>query len=431
MPTNNIIFNRPFLYPKQKAAIYEPKRFSLIEASTKAGKTVSCIIWLIEQALTGRDGWNYWWVAPVSGQSAIAFTRMRRALENSGNAFLAPMRIVLPNGSIIWFKSADKPDSLYGEDVHALVIDEASRVKEGAWYALRSVITATLGRARIIGNVHGRKNWFYRMSRLAEQGHPEMGFHRITAYDAISAGVLAKEEIESARAPGSGMPEHVFKELYLAEAADDGGNPFGLQAIKACTIPQMLFGRPAVWGWDLAKSVDWTVGIALTWEGAVCRFERWQHVPWPETKDRIMRTTARVRALVDSTGLGDPVVQDLQRASGRDPESDGQQFEGYQFTPRSKQQLMEGLAGSIQSQHLTFPAGPIVDELEQFEYQMTGEEGRFTGVKYSAPPGFHDDCVMALALADMHRKRVRRPMAITPAVLQALDTPPRFGTGLW
>jgi hypothetical protein len=422
VPVQRIVFNRPFLYPKQKAAIYEPKRFSLVEASTKSGKTVSCIIWLIEQALMGKEGWNYWWVAPVSGQAAIAFTRMRRALGDQGQAYLAPMRLILPNGAIIWFKSGDKPDSLYGEDVHAMVIDEASRVKQDAWYALRSVITATQGRARIIGNVKGRKTWFYKMSRRAEQGHPEMGFHRITAYDAVAAGVLPQEEIESAKDPGSGMPEHVFRELYLAEASDDGGNPFGLAAIKACTVPQMPQGVPAVWGWDLAKSVDWTVGVGMTWEGYVCRFERWQHTPWEETVNRIMRVTARTPALVDSTGVGDPIVETLQRRSGRQPgNEEAQQYEGYKFTSSSKQQLMEGLAVSIQSNAITFPAGPIADELEVFEFEMAGgEQGRFTGIRYSAPVGFHDDAVMALALADIHRKRAHRPMQFTPKILQQL-----------
>jgi hypothetical protein len=29
------------------------------------------------------------------------------------------------------------------------------------------------------------------------------------------------------------LPEHVFRELYLAEPSDDEGNPFGLEAIAA------------------------------------------------------------------------------------------------------------------------------------------------------------------------------------------------------
>lgn len=420
MPVQKIIFNRPFLYPKQKAAIYEPKRFSLIEASTKAGKTTSCIIWLIEQALHGKEGWNYWWVAPVSRQSNIAYTRMRRSLGDKTIPYLSPMRLILPNGAIIWFLSSDNPDTLYGDDVHAMVIDEASRVKETAWYALRSVLTATGGRARIIGNVKGRRNWFFKMARRAEAGDdPELGFHKMTAVDAIGAGVLPQEEIDAARRV---MPDHVFRELYMAEASDDGGNPFGLAAIKSCTVPVIAKGVPAVWGWDLAKSIDWTVGIGMTWEGYVCRFERWQHIPWEETVNRIMRLTARTKALIDSTGVGDPILEALQRRSGREPGNDYQQFEGYKFTGSSKQQLMEGLAVSIQSHAITFPAGVIADELEVFEFEMAGaDEGRYTGIRYSAPSGFHDDCVMSLALADMHRKRTKRPMAFTPEVLRALD----------
>jgi hypothetical protein len=425
---SSIAYNRPFLYPKQLAAIFEPKRYSLIEASTKSGKTAGSIVWIIEQALRGTIGKNYWWIAPVSIQAYIAFDRCRRALGEDCRAFMSPYRIVMPTGSVIWFKSGDKPDSLYGEDVYAAVVDEASRLKEGAWFAVRSTLTATRGHVRVVGNVKGRRGWFYRLARRAEQGAEDMAYHRITAYDAVQAGVLDAAEIEDAKRL---YPEHVFRELYMAEASDDGGNPFGLEAIRACTVAKMPQGRPAVWGWDLAKSVDWTVGIGMTWEGHVCWLERWQHTPWEETVNRIIRYTQRTRALVDSTGVGDPVLETLQRRSGRDPENDVQQFEGYKFTAKSKQQLMEGLAVSIQSRAIQFPAGPIADELEIFEFQMAGsDEGRYTGVTYSAPSGFHDDCVMALALADMHRKRSRRPMAITPDVLRALDGMPRIGAGL-
>jgi hypothetical protein len=64
------------------------------------------------------------------------------------------------------------------------------------------------------------------------------------------------------------------------------------------------------------------------------------------------------------------------------------------FTPNSKQKLMEGLAVSIQSREISYPKGYIRQELETFEYEFTR-----TGVRYSAPEGFNDDCVCALALA--------------------------------
>lgn len=414
----DIEFHRPALYPKQLAAIYEPKRFSCIEASTKSGKTAGCIVWLAEQAFKGSDGQNFWWVAPVSEQARIAFDRMRRALgPDNCRAYQSPYRIALHHGPVIWFRSGDKPDSLYGEDVYAAVVDEASRLKQDAWYALRSTLTKTRGHARIVGNVHGRKNWFYRMSRQAEQGFPDMAYHRMVAYDAVRAGVLAAEEIESAQRE---LPEHVFKELYLAEASEDGGNPFGFEAIRRCTVPTMWQGTPAVFGIDLAKSVDWTVVIGMTREGYVCKMERWQHVPWEDTVNRILTIIGRTPTLVDSTGVGDPIVETLQRRTSGHPGADHNQIEGYQFSSRSKQQLMEGLALAIQSGGVTFPAGPITMELEQFTYEMRGKEGRFTGVSYTAPAGFHDDCVMALALAEMHRHKAQAPMVIPTGLVAAI-----------
>jgi hypothetical protein len=65
---------------------------------------------------------------------------------------------------------------------------------------------------------------------------------------------------------------------------------------------------------------------------------------------------------VDSTGVGDPVLEALQRR-GRGV---GCQFEGFKFSAPAKQQLMEGLAVAIQQQQIHFPAGVIVNELEAF-----------------------------------------------------------------
>lgn len=405
MPKLTIDWVRPPLYAKQLEAIFTPKRNSVIEASTKAGKTVGCIAWLLEEAfVTGKSGREYWWIAPIFGQAEIAFKRMKRYLDGSGKVVKgtvntdtydmvgtntmsvatasAKMRITLANGAVIAFKSADNPDSLYGEDVYAAVFDEASRAKEESWHAVRSTLTKTRGRLRIIGNVKGRKNFAYRLARRAEIGDdPHWHYAKITAYDAVAGGVLDMEEIEAAQRD---LPEMVFKELYLAEPSDDGGNPFGLGAIQRAIRP-MSKKETKAWGWDLAKSIDWTVGIGLDEDGCCTAVERWQS-PWETTVRKIREITGDVPALVDSTGVGDPILEQLQSGTWN--------FEGYKFTQTTKQQLMEGLAVAIQSMAVGIPAGVVVSELEIFEYEFTR-----TGVRYTAPTGFHDDCVCALALA--------------------------------
>lgn len=119
--------------------------------------------------------------------------------------------------------------------------------------------------------------------------------------------------------------------------------------------------------------------------------------PWEETFRHVRRSTGKTAALVDSTGVGDPVLERLQRDGGG-------RYQGFKFSATSRQQLLEGLAVAIQEREITFPDGPIVSELESFEY----EHSRF-GVRYASAEGLHDDCVMALALAVRHlRNRSQR-----------------------
>lgn len=403
--TIEISYERPWLYPKQLEAFFCKERFAVIEASTKSGKTVGCIAWLNEQAWTngGEGARHFWWVAPVSQQARIAYRRWLRGLSVDGQTTDhndSRMEITLLNGSIIEFKSADNPDSLYGEDVYAAVIDEASRCREEAWHAVRSTLTFTQGPVRIIGNVRGRKNWAYRLGEMARAGEPDLAYFKLTATDAVHAGVLQLSEVDSARRL---LPEDTWRELYMAEAADDAGNPFGHEHIKACT-GELSMARPRVWGWDLAQHQDWTVGIALDESWKVCRFQRWQKVPWPDTQERILQETALTPALMDQHGVGDPVVQMLQR-DGRG------RYEGFKFSTEHKQELMQHLALVIQGHRVTFPPGPIVAELEAFEYTITREH-----VLYSAPQGMHDDCVMALALACWHAKEKRVRVGTRKAV---------------
>lgn len=387
---HQVEYVRPPLTSYQISAFFHKERYGEIEASTKSGKTHAGIAWLFEEAaIGGAPGRNYWWVAPSYAQTEIAYRRLKLALPDKFCKFNdTSLTVTLPNGARIWFKSGEKPDSLYGEDVYAAIIDEASRLRADAFYALRSTLTKTQGKIRMIGNVKGRRNWFYAMCRKAEAGEPGHVYTKITASDAVTAGILSKEEIEDAKRT---MPENIFRELFLAEPSDDGGNPFGQTHIQACIAP-MSSNSPVVFGVDLAKSVDWTVIIGLDSNGIVCHFSRFQ-APWQETILRIRNEVGVTKTRVDSTGVGDPVLEALQRP-GPTAGIDRENFEGVKFTAQSKQQMMEGLAVGIQNKTVHYPEGPIVSELDSYEYIYTR-----TGVHYDTAPGAHDDCVCALALA--------------------------------
>lgn len=382
-----ITWRRPPLYQKQQQAIFNDSRYSFIEAGTKCGKTFGCIVWFLEQALlNGGEGKNFWWIAPVYPQAKIAYRRLKKYLKPYLGLYRvneSELSITLINGAIMQFKSGEKPDNLYGDDVYAAVIDEASRMREESWIAVRSTLTATRGPVRAIGNVKGRSNWFYKLARRAQAGEPNMSYSKITANDAVEAGVLDESEIEDAKRL---MPQAVFDELYLAEASDDGGNPFGLDNISKC-ISTMSTSNSVIYGLDVARKFDFTVLIGLDTTGTVSCFERFQ-LPWTETIKKVVDIVGSEKCLVDSTGVGDVVLEGLQRQSNYG------NFEGFLYTSQSKQRLMERLMVAIEQQKVHFPEGIIEDELKEFEFEYTR-----TGVIYSAPTGLHDDCVCALAQA--------------------------------
>lgn len=380
------------LYAAQHKAIFDPARIVCIEATTKSGKTVGCLIWLLMLAWNGQAQAHYLWVAPIFPQAkALGYERLRDMLRRSDpmkRSWLSndsELWIQFWNGARIWFKGSDNPDSLYGQDYHAAVVDEASRCREEAWHAVRSTLTATRGPVRIIGNVKGRRNWAYQLARKAQAGEHDMGYHKLTAMDAVSGGVMPESEIEDAKRV---LPEAVYRELYMAEPSDDQGNPFGLSAIRACIYKQhdgLSPLDPVCFGIDLAKSHDWTWVVGLDIDGRVTNSERWQS-DWGQTRARILAMVNGWPTLVDSTGVGDPILEDLARVRPN--------IKGFKFSRPSKQQLMEGLAAAIHQQLIWFPDGPLVNELEAFEYEYV--QG---GVRYTAPEGLHDDGVCALALA--------------------------------
>lgn len=384
-----IKYKRPFLYEYQRQILDSEKRYTVTEASTKVGKTASHIIWLFEQSLRDdlKPGCNLWWIAPVFGQSEIAYNRLKNQITDKSyfKTNESKLKLIAPNGVVIQFKSADNPDSLYGDDVYAAVFDEFTRAKEEAWFALRSTLTATNGKCKFIGNVKGKGNWGFKLAQKAKFGEPDFDYFKITAYDAAREGLLSLDEIESAKRE---LPDYVFKELYMAEPADNASNPFGYNYIKQCV--GMMSNNPVeFYGIDLAKSVDWTVIIGMDKEGNVCYYERFQK-DWKHTKELILSIDRSKPVLIDSTGVGDAIVEDLQKSF--------QRMIGFKYNSTSKQQLMELLASSIHKGEIKYPDGSIVGELEIFEYIFTA-----TGVKYGAPSGFHDDCVNALALANKCR----------------------------
>ena len=366
------------LHAGQLKVLSESKRFNVLECGRRFGKTHLGIQLAVDRAI---DGAEVGWFAPTYRYLADPFRDVQRSLHPAITKMdRVERRIELVTNGSIDFGSLDSVDAGRGRRYDRVIIDEAAIVRDlgPAWQeTIRATLADKKGDAWFLGTPKGR-NFFHRCFEKGQMGDGDWASWRLPT---TTNPLIDDEEIEAARKE---LPESVFKQEFLGIPSDDGGNPFGLDAIERC-IGQMSTEDPIAYGVDLAKSVDWTVVIGLDSDGHVSRLERWQS-NWADTTDRVESIVGDCATLVDSTGVGDPIVEDLQRRKPR--------IEGFKFSSHSKQQILEGLASAFSQQRIRIPEGWLRIECETFEYSYTK-----TGVRYEAPSGLHDDGVCALALA--------------------------------
>lgn len=379
MLTTQLEIKLPKPHAGQLQVIRESARFNVLECGRRFGKTVLGQRVAIK---TAAKGYPVAWFAPSYKLLSEVWRDLVRTLQPATASISQQEKhIELSTGGTLDCWSLDQPDAGRGRKYKRVVIDEAGIVRnlEAAWQeAIRPTLADLKGDAWFLGTPKGR-NYFH---RLFAKGEAQENGWKSWRLPTTANPTIDPSEIEAAR---NDMPLAAFNQEFLGIPADDGGNPFGLDSIRACVAP--LSTLPAIaYGIDLAKSQDWTVLCGMDANGAVCALDRWQS-DWGSTMSRIVRTVGNVPVMADATGVGDPIVEELSRR--------GVNMEGFKFTSQSKQSLMEGLASSIQQRRITYPDGWLVSELESFEYEFTA-----SGVHYEAAAGMHDDGVCALALAN-------------------------------
>ena len=366
----------PKLHTNQEKVRRESKRFNVLDCGRRWGKSKLSVNLLVEGAL---DGYPVGYFAPTYKLLEGTFKECFNALEQVIKRKHDQQFIELVTGGIIEFWSLDNPNAGRSRKYKVAIIDEAAFVKDlwDAWtQSIRPTLTDMKGGAWFMSTPKG-KNDFYKLWMRGQTGEEGWASWQMPT---STNPFIDISEIYSAE---KDLPALAFKQEYLAEFNDNVANPFGFQFIKQCTMPQSI-EQPVCYGVDLAKSFDWTVIIGLDRFGQVAYFERFQK-DWNITKQIILQLP-KAPIKVDSTGVGDPIVEDLQRQRPN--------VFGFKYSATSKQQLMEGLQSAIHQRKVGFPEGVITKELESFEYEYTR-----TGVRFNAPAGMHDACVNALALA--------------------------------
>lgn len=397
----------------QLDGMFSPAPSVALECSTKTGKTVAAIAWLVEEALRCAPG-PVSWVAPTfSVARDIGWKRTVAALRDQpvlvGEPTISPLRIHLVNGASIHYESAENPRTLYGDDRKAALMDECGNMArfQEALAAVTSTLGNTAGRLRTCGNTFSGSEFREHCDRIESGAMQDWEICRWDWRQAVAAGFLRPEAVRRARQT---LTAFRFQQLYENRPVLDASNPFGADCINACTTDERTPGgiEPEIdwtsetagpvmaWGADVATTDaagDWTVLIGLDAEGRVARLIR-KRIRGPQVERLIRDTIGDAPGNMDATGVGRPIYQRFQ-------DEGLWNVQGFTFTAASKQQLLYNLALALQSTGLHCPRGVIVDELGAFRVLLKRSEAGVVTQAWSAPPGRHDDCVCALALAAM------------------------------
>jgi hypothetical protein len=303
-------------------------------------------------------------------------------------------------------------------------VDEAAVISPDVWnYILRPTIAQTLGWAVFISTPKGR-NWFYDLFMRGLD--PDESEYASFRFPSRTSPFFPASEWDDAKRT---LPADVFKQEYEAEFLEDSAGVF--RGVSSCLFPEKTITRddragPVVIGCDIAKHTDFTVLIAMDLKTGRCfEMERFNQLNWPVQKDRILSFARKWlgRLILDATGAGDPIYDDLVRRYSN--------IEPFKFTSISKAELVQRLIVAVEQQKVTWPKEwqVLTHEMQRYEYEIS-PRGH---ISYSAPSGFHDDCVMALALANHRRWETESCGPMMPLAPKGRFSPfakrPRFLTG--
>jgi hypothetical protein len=374
------------------------RRFRVVCTGRRFGKTLCLAGELLECAFL--DSGEYGWVAPTYNVAERGREAFMAAAEPWYIRFIGrtPARVEFQSKdgktSRVWFLSADNPENIRGYGFKGIVVDEAAVIPPDVWnYILRPTIAQTEGWAVFISTPKGR-NWFYDLFMRGLD--PEEQHYRSFKFPSNASPFFPPTEWDDAKRT---LPADVFKQEYEAEFLEDSAGVF--RGVSKCLFPEKTITRddragPVVIGCDIAKHTDFTVLLAMTLRTGRClEIERFNQLNWPVQKDRILQFARKWqgRVILDATGAGDPIYDDLVRRYSN--------IEPFKFSSTSKAELVQRLIVAVEQQKVTWPEEwqVLTHEMQRYEYEIS-PRGH---ISYSAPVGFHDDCVMALALAN-HRR---------------------------
>jgi hypothetical protein len=368
-------------------------KFITLVTGRQWGKTMLGMNMLLKWSISSSNITSMW-VSPIYKQAKKVLEEIEKACGGSQivkSINKSNMEVTFTNGSKILFRSGERADNLRGSTLDYLVVDEAAFIQDEIWdNVLRQMVMVKGKKVLFISTPRG-KNFLYGLHlRGQDPDQDKYAALNGTSYD---TPFISKEELEEAK---DTLPNDVFRQEILAEFIDSGGEVFK-DIDKYCTIPSWINRDPQLnyyAGLDLGRSNDYSVLTILDENGNVVHVWRDRHKPWDEIVRNVITIIKRYNATltIEVNNVGDVIYEQIKK--------EYRNTHPFVTTNASKQNIIEDLIYALNQGNLNLPTielfTPLNQELKVFTFEYSPKTRM---VKYGAQAGYHDDCVMSLAIA--------------------------------
>lgn len=385
-------------FDKQQSIFDNPARYVVVPKGRRFGVTRGAANNYIKLALLGKFKQGLWVDTVNANIERYVERYFIPALQQLGPQggiwhWRKQQKILQIANAYIDFRSVDQPENIEGFGYDYAFLNEAGIIlrNEYLWNnSIRPMLWDFRPHTIIAGTPKGKGIFHELYQRGLDPDQPEFAAMKFSTFDnPYLPHDEIMEEIKS-------MPERVVKQEIYADFLDDTGVVFrGVSSIATLDpnhIPRVNLEHMYVVGADVAKLVDYTVLVVYDRTDNRQVFQmRFNKLEWPVIRSRITEISHKYNnALVylDSTGVGEPLYDDLSRLNIP--------VEPIHLTNELKKQIIEKLSTFIELRHITMlNLEETINEMNSFTYEISSH-GK---IMYNAPAGFHDDIVIAHGLA--------------------------------
>jgi hypothetical protein len=261
---------------------------------------------------------------------------------------------------------------------------------EGAWQeSIRPQLTDFQGGAWFLSTPKGIANYFHVLFQRGQD--PAQADYASWQMPTRANPFMPAAEIEAARAD---LSEMAFAQEYEAAFVSWEGAVFrrildALADLRGNMPPAVSVGVD--WAGTGGRG-DFTVFTGVSTMGQVLAIDRFRGMEYQLQRARLQAFWERLGGqswiFAERNFVGDAVIEQLR--------ADGLPVCGFQTTNASKAEAIQRLAMAFERGEIHIPNDPaLIGELQAFE----GKSLPSGLMRYGAPEGLHDDCVMSLAIA--------------------------------